>query len=200
MSTPQNPTLTKRETTIARLHAAAAQIIADEGITNLTHRAVAARAECSLGTVTKYLPSIAALRAAGMSYLATQWDADIDHIVQALATASAGYADPRSTESRRQCMNALAERMHQLLRDPAQVKSECSLVGQGLFDEALRDIGLRWYEKLNEALTPYISPVASRAITEYFDGALMMAGITGTTPTLEHVTAVLNAIAAIDSE
>lgn len=157
--------------TQARIAQATADLITAHGMSGVTHRAVAARVELSLGTVTKYFPSASSLRAAGMRVLADAWDAEIEHIRTALA------ADPPHA------VTALSTYLHTYLSDVTGLRSEAALIVHTIFDDTLHELGLTWYRNFHTVLRTYTSPTAAQAISTYLDGLIITTATTGQPPT-----------------
>ncbi len=161
---------------------AAGEIITEAGTAALTHRAVAARAEVSLGSTTKYFSSIDDLREAALQYLAQEID-------QELATIDfAGIATNPE--------HAAAE-LHRFLCDRHAVHATIALLASGATDPQLRSLARRWDDRFIELLTPHIGHAQATAIAVYFNGATLHAGLDEEPLSRDALTAVIRALVAM---
>lgn len=144
--------------------AAAAELIVEGGAASITHRAVAARAEVSLGSTTQYFTSLEELREAALQALAEDVDVDLARVADQIL--------PLESAPER-----FAAVMHEFLTDTRQVRAEIELMGSGMTDPRLRDIARRWTDRLTEILTEHIGREAAEAIAVYLDGVTLHAGL-----------------------
>lgn len=144
--------------------AAAAELIVEGGAASITHRAVAARAEVSLGSTTQYFTSLDELREAALQALAEDVDVDLARVAQQIL--------PLESAPER-----FAAVMHEFLVDTRQVRAEIELMGSGMTDPRLRDIARRWTDRLTEILTEHVGREAAEAIAVYLDGVTLHAGL-----------------------
>lgn len=144
--------------------AAAAELIVEGGAASITHRAVAARAEVSLGSTTQYFTSLDELREAALQALAEDVDVDLARVADQIL--------PLESAPER-----FAAVMHEFLTDTRQVRAEIELMGSGMTDPRLRDIARRWTDRLTEILTEHVGREAAEAIAVYLDGVTLHAGL-----------------------
>lgn len=144
--------------------AAAAELIVEGGAASITHRAVAARAEVSLGSTTQYFTSLDELREAALQALAEDVDVDLARVAEQIL--------PLESAPER-----FAEVMREFLVDARQVRAEVELMGSGMTDPRLRDIARRWTDRLTEILTEHVGREAAEAIAVYLDGVTLHAGL-----------------------
>lgn len=163
---------------------AAAELIAEAGPGALTHRAVAARAGVAVGTTTRYFATIDDLRRHALEYLAAEIETDLAELARELTDA----AEP---------VTLLASATGESLSDRRTVLAECSLAFAGLFDDDLRELSLRWFTGLTEALTPYFGRGRSEVLAMCLDGAGMNTALTGIPPTTARLEAVIRAISTM---
>lgn len=143
---------------------AAAELILEHGTGNLTHRAVAARSGVSLGSTTRYFPSIDELRAAALKSLADGIDESVDELQDTL--------EP---------VDRIPERWAALgvdfLRERRWVHANIALVTAGATDERLRELAVSWSDRVVELLTPIVGRQRAVAIDNYLDGVTMHAAV-----------------------
>lgn len=175
------------EQKIRAIGQAAAELIAENGVESLTHRAVAARAGVAVGTTTRYFATIGELRKHALEYLAAQSDADLNELVEGLASAD-------------DAVDYLAEAAADYLSDLDRVFAECSLSYAGVFEEDLRDLSLRWATGFTEALTPHFGVARAKTLAMLLDGAFLNTALTGRPPTPGRLRPVIAAIAAMPQE
>lgn len=165
---------------------AAAGIIIEPGAA-LTHRAVASRAGVSLGSTTQYFASLEELRAAALTHLADEIDADLAAVEEDLYPLEG--APERS-----------AAVMHEFLRDTRQVRSDLALTTAAISDPSLRDLALRWSDHLTDLLATHVGRVRARAVALYLDGATMHAGLHDEPVSEAEMTTVIRAILAMPTD
>lgn len=163
---------------------AATEIIAEQGVAALTHRAVAARAGVALGSTTKHFASIADLRESSLRMLSDEIDASIDAIEEKLAAGS-------------DIAETLAAEMREFFQDTRQSHAAVALFAAAAADPGLNWLATRWSERLAELLAPQVRRDQVVAIDVFLNGAALHAA-TNPTPLGESaVAAVLRAILAI---
>ena len=160
---------------------AAADLIAENGVEALTHRAVAARAGVAVGTTTRYFAAIDDLRRHALEYLADRVDRDLAELAEGLAVTD----DP---------IAYLAAAAHADLSDHQTVLAECSLEYAGLFEEDFRDLALRWYTGLTELLAPYFGRARSEMLAMCLDGVYINTALTVTPPDAVRLEATIRAL------
>ena len=164
MTTPPAPRRRDPEGRRRAILVAATELIVEHGAAALTHRAIAARAGVSLGSTTQYFSSIDELRDAALQQLAQEIDDE-------LAKMESHISDIVSAPER-----AVAE-LHEFFRDRRAVHADIALMTSGTTDPRLRELALRWNDRLIEMLAPRIGRTAATAIAVYLDGATMHAGL-----------------------
>ncbi len=146
----------------AILHAAT-EIIVTKGPAALTHRAVASLAGVALGSTTQYFASIDELREAALADLAQEID-------QSLAELEASLEPGRVAE-------ILAANVHGFLLDRRAVHADMALMASAMTEPRLRELALRWTDRLIEILAVHLGEERATAIALYTDGATMHAGL-----------------------
>ncbi|GAA4440129.1 TetR/AcrR family transcriptional regulator [Phytohabitans houttuyneae] len=141
---------------------AAGQLIAEVGVTGLTHRLVAARAEVPLGATTYYFTSLDDLSAAALRHLADETTAELDGWAAAL---DAG-ADVPAT---------LARLMADYLADRGRALLETELYVAAARRAELRPLARAWGDGLARILAAHADPAAGRAVAVFLDGVLVHA-------------------------
>lgn len=165
---------------------AAAAIIVEPG-SALTHRAVAARAGVSLGSTTQYFASLEELRTTALTSLAEEIDTDLAAVELDLLPLE-GAAE-RS-----------AQIMHDFLLDTRAVRTDLALMTAAMSDPALRDLALRWSDRLTDILARHIGHERAAAIVLYLDGATMHAGLHDDPVGVAEMTAVIRALIALPTD
>lgn len=171
LTTPQTPTpqapVPHRRDPAARRRAiltAAAELAIEVGPDRLTHRLVAARAGVALGSTTQYFASIDELREAALALLAAEVD-------EGLAEAEAALADPDFAFER------LASMMHRWLTDTRQVRADLTLLASATTDPRMRELALRWYDRLVDLLSTRYPRAQAEHLAIFFDGATAHAAL-----------------------
>ncbi|CAG7611282.1 TetR/AcrR family transcriptional regulator [Leucobacter soli] len=142
---------------------AATEIIVTQGTAALTHRAVAAAAGVALGSTTQYFASIDELREAALTELA-------DEIDQSVAEMEATLDLDRIPEQ-------LAKEVHAFLCDPRAVRADIALAAHGTTEPRLRELSLKWSDRLIEILSAHIGVERATAVSIFLDGAMIHAGL-----------------------
>lgn len=143
---------------------AAAEIIVTTGPSSLTHRKVASHAGVSLGSTTQYFSSIDELREEALHELAQETDdalAALEPHIKAIPTNPEG---------------AVGEILS-FLEDPRSVNTEIALLSSATTDPRLRELALRWTDRLIEMLSEHFDHDRAEAIAVYIDGATIHAGL-----------------------
>lgn len=163
---------------------AAAELIIEQGAAALTHRAVAARAEMSLGSTTQYFASLDDLREQALQALSDDIDAGLAEVEAQLM--------PLDDAPER-----FARAMHDFFVDERAVRADLELMHAGLADPRLRTLALRWTDRLVEILARHVDRPVAHAISLYLDGATLHAGLHDepvSADTIAHVIRVLMTI------
>lgn len=151
---------------------AAAEILITQGVSGLTHRAVAGLAQVSLGSTTQYFSSIDDLRERALEMLARETESELADIASRIETSS---DIPR----------VLARETAQFIRNERGVRTDIALISNGVTDPALRPLALMWTDRVIEILTPHIGEASATAAALYIDGALVHAGLHPQSPMSE---------------
>lgn len=136
---------------------AAVALVSEDGVAELTHRRVAARAQVSLGATTYYFSSLEELKAEALAQLAQRLHESLDQIEETLAATG---GDPTT----------LATWLHDYLTDTAQVRIDSALTYSAANDTELRPLALRWSERMVEILSAHTDEDTARAIAVFSDG------------------------------
>jgi len=141
---------------------AAAALVVEDGVTELTHRRVAERAGVPLGATTYYFSSLGELEEEALRHLAEWIEADLREVARELEACGGEPAH-------------LAEMMHAYLRDRARMRADAALYVAATRREELRPLALRWFDGLVEVLSTYTDAESARALAVFADGAAMHA-------------------------
>lgn len=160
--TPRDPEGRKRA-----IVQAAAELIMELGISNITHRKIAERAGVLLGSTTQYFATLDDLRHAAIAFLSEDDARNIELLRAELATAT-------------NIPHALAHRLAQYLSDPFQVRLETLFYLAHAEHSQLRQINEQWYDQLMDVLTDYMGRRAARAVIAYGNGLLVQVSEDGT--------------------
>lgn len=158
--------------------AAAAALILDHGVNDLTHRKVAARASVPLGSTTHYFASLDDLKVAALELLGQHTDEGLAEIARDLA----GSGD---------WVRTLAELFHEYLSDPVRVRADTAFYVASTENPQLHSLATRWSDGIVAVLAPYTDPLSARAVSTYADGATVQAMLRGGPPDPGEVLAVL---------
>lgn len=164
--TPRDPEGRKKA-----IIAAAADLVVELGLHQVTHRKVAERAGVPLGSTTQYFATLDDLLIEAMAELS---GSGIETLAQLEKKLDAS-ADVPAT---------LARDLIDYLADETQLKAEAAFHVAHLDSPQLRAGAHRWSEHLIELLSRHTDPVAARAIAHYADGVIMH-GATGGVPVVE---------------
>ncbi|MDA3647133.1 TetR family transcriptional regulator [Saccharopolyspora indica] len=141
---------------------AAVALVSEDGVAELTHRRVAARAQVSLGATTYYFSSLDELKAEALARLAQRLEESLDQIRDVLADSD---GDPA----------ALATWLHDYLSDTAQVRIDSALTFSAVNDADLRPLALSWVERMVEILAPHTGEETARVVAVFCDGTIVHA-------------------------
>lgn len=141
---------------------AAAALIVEDGVIDLTHRRVAERARVPLGATTYYFSSLEELSSEALHHLADQIDEWLREVADELAASN---GDPA----------VLAQSMHAYLRERPQVQADAALYFAGVHRADLRPLALRWFNGLTDVLSAHTDPASARAVAVFVDGATVHA-------------------------
>ncbi|WP_245907477.1 TetR/AcrR family transcriptional regulator [Leucobacter massiliensis] len=184
MTTPATPRRRDPEARRREILAAAAELIVEDGVAALTHRAIAARAGVPLGSTTQHFASIDALREAALQQLSDEIDEELAAMEPHLRDL---IADPdRATRD-----------LLGYLHETRVVQADIALMTTGVTDARLRPLALRWSDRLIEMLSPHIGPARAVAIAAYIDGVTVHAGLHEHPLPHHEIAAALRALAAM---
>lgn len=164
---------------------AAAEIIVEQGASALTHRAIAARADVSLGSTTAYFASIDELRELALQSLADEIDTALAEVEQDFPSLDEDAVDRAVT------------RMHEFLLDSRQVHAAIALVNAGMNDQSLRALAQRWTDRLAEILARLLGDERAMAIALYLDGATVHAALHDAPISSESLSRTIRALLAM---
>lgn len=139
---------------------AAAGLIVEMGLGEVTHRKIAERAGVPLGSTTQYFASLDELLAEAMEELARSADRDI--------AAMAAEIDAAGDRPR-----AVARLLHQYLGDPDRARVEAIFYLARLEHPRLRALASKWHEGLVAVLSRYTDATFARSVVFYIDGVVM---------------------------
>lgn len=137
---------------------AAAALIADRGVVDITHRQVARAAGVPLGATTYYFASLADLVEAALLHHGEEIDAQLREM--AAVFAQHGATPP-----------VLAATLAEYLADRPRVRADSALYFAGTFDPALRPLALRWYDGFVAVLEAHLPRATAVALAVLTDGA-----------------------------
>lgn len=141
---------------------AAAALITEAGVVDLTHRKVAAKAGVPLGATTYYFASLDELSAAALELLGQEMDDELNELTDLVVARGFSAA-------------ALADVLHDYLGNHEQVSTDSALYFAGASNPQLREYSLRWFDGLVAKLEAYVSPQQARALAVFVDGAFVHA-------------------------
>lgn len=175
----RDPERRKRE-----ILSAAAEVVVEQGAAALTHRAVAARGDIPLGTITRHFPSIDELREATLRALGDEMDVSLSMIDRELARSES-------------LPQRLAELMHDFLRDSRQVQAMMAQASVAVSDPSLRSLTTRWSDRLVAILAKHLTEEQAVALEVYLNGAIAHAAMHDRPLSLEALSRVIRAIVAM---
>lgn len=143
---------------------AAAALLVEDGVVDLTHRRVAERAGLPLGATTYYFASLDELTTAALDHLAAEIDAELQALADVLAQRGLLAA-------------VLAEELLVYLADRDQLRIDSALYFAGVTDARLRPHALRWFDGLVAVLSPYMDAERAWALAIFTDGAFTQAAL-----------------------
>ena len=164
MTEPRTPRRRDPEARRREIIAAATEIVCESGAASLTHRAVAARACVPLGSTTQHFASIDEIREAALQQLA-------DEIDRSLARMNEFIDDvPHNPEP-------LVEELFMFIADKRSLRADIALMTTAVTDESLRELALRWSDNLIDMLARTLGHERAVAISTYYDGVTLHAGL-----------------------
>lgn len=139
--------------------AAAAELIVEVGVSALTHRMIAARAEVPLGATTQYFATLDDLRAEALRHLAAEVDARMEGIRSALL-------DRGTTPA------VIADLLVQGLADARAMEADRAVVTAAVNDPQLRELARRWSAQMAGFLADDYGADRATAASVFIDGVL----------------------------
>lgn len=146
----------------ARKHSiikATADLIIENGLNNLTHREIAAKAKVPLGSTTQHFSSLDDLKAQALTYLADM----LDDILQEIDVELARNSSPAK----------LAQLLYEYLQDTVRIHADVAFFVASTDDPSLRPLATRWFDGLVAVLSKHTDKEAAQAIAVFSDGALV---------------------------
>lgn len=141
-------------------------MIAERGIAETSHRAVAARADVPLGSTTYYFPGLDDMLAEALARSVTTWIEDLER----------RWDDRRSTASLDSLLVATAA---EYLADAAKATVELELYVAAARKPQLRPLARAWVEKLTALLVTVVDGKTARTLAMLVDGAVIQALVQG---------------------
>jgi TetR/AcrR family transcriptional regulator, regulator of biofilm formation and stress response len=141
---------------------AAARVIAQTGLTGLTHRSVAEVANVPVGSTTYYFKDLDELREAALAHAAHASTDGLKQWEQALTSG----ADLPAT---------LARLTAEYLTDHEQFRALNELYTAASHRPELRPLARLWFVGLVDILEPHIGRGAAQSVAVFIDGALLHA-------------------------
>jgi DNA-binding transcriptional regulator YbjK len=146
--------------------AATVEVMAEHGLSRVSHRLVADRADVPLGSTTYYFPALSDLVSAAVEQLARSYATEMQEWGRRLASSK----QPRT---------ALVQLAADYLADRARAIVEIELYVAAAREPALRPPAEMWIAQLQEILEPVTGPVRARAVSMLLDGAMLRAVVSG---------------------
>jgi TetR/AcrR family transcriptional regulator, regulator of biofilm formation and stress response len=166
---------------------AAAALIVEDGVAELTHRRAAERAGVPLGATTYYFSSLEELSDAALAHLVDYVEADLREVAEALAHGPVGP-------------ERLASLLHAYLSDRARLQADAALYEAAIRRRTLRPLALHWFDGLVKVLSNGVGPDAARALAVFADGLVVHALLHDEPMDLAPLTAAVTALLHIDPE
>ena len=163
---------------------AAAEMTIESGSASLTHRAVAARAGESLGSMTRLFSSIDDLREASLQRLADDLNDELTDIERTIAAAPNFIAG---------CTQVMVE----FLSDKHVVRSSIALVTTSTTDPKTCELELAWSARFHSILQCYVSKTAAAALEQYFNGLMVHVALHDAMPVEDEMVAVIRALGGL---
>ncbi|MHA3722742.1 TetR/AcrR family transcriptional regulator [Leucobacter sp. HY1910] len=161
---PQAPRRRDPEGRRREIIAAASQLVVEHGVSKLTHRAIAAQAKVPLGSTTQHFTSIDEIREAALQLLADEIDESLARMAVFIDEV-AHNPDP------------LVDEFCSFLQDERVVNADIALMTTASTDPHLRELALRWSNRLIDMLARTIGRERATAIATYYDGVTLHAGL-----------------------
>lgn len=163
---------------------AAAELVIEGGSASITHRAIAARAGVSLGSTTQYFASIDELREQALQQISDEIDRNLAEMEETLPDLLGD-------------VERAVGPIHDFLLDRRAVDGELALIASGAVDASMRDLAVRWSDRLIAMLTPHVGPARAAALTVYLDGATVHAALHDAPLSRDELTATIRALLAM---
>jgi DNA-binding transcriptional regulator YbjK len=137
-------------------------VIAEHGLSSVSHRLIAQRAGVPLGSTTYYFPTLGDLVAEALAVAAESWN---DELQRRLSEPIAYDNAPA----------VLVDLVSGYLVDRARAIVEYELFVAAARDERLRPIARSWTDQIHRLLGSITDPTRARAIAMVLDGAMLRA-------------------------
>ncbi|MGW6694718.1 TetR/AcrR family transcriptional regulator [Rhodococcus sp. NPDC054953] len=137
---------------------AAADLVVDGGLPELTHRHVAQRAGVPLGSTTYYFTSLDALGCEALTLLRDRAAADLREIADQLAAAGPTPA-------------TVGRILFEYVSNTDRVRADAATYAAALHQDSLRELAATWFEGLVEVLSVHTGRDAAVALAVFTDGA-----------------------------
>jgi len=177
----------------AAILAAAGELICENGVLGLTHRAVAARAKVAVGSTTRYFDSISDLRTEALRTLAEDNERELAHI-ESLINSSPSTTPGATRRVTHDVIAACADVLYEFLINTRQVHASVVMLGTATTDPSLRTLALQWSDRLTELLATRVGQERAVAAVAYVDGVTVHAAFHDVPVSRDSLTTTLTAI------
>jgi len=165
-----------------RILQAALEVIADHGVAGTTHRAIAARADVPLGSLTYHFTSLEDLRAQAFQRHAER-----------MSVLYAGHFDEAETPE--QLIDAVTDLIH----GDAAADGRDWAVAYELYLAALRDPALRvvtesWMSSSRTVLERFVDPTTARGLDALIEGLVMHKSLSTTTLARQEIRGIVRRV------
>ncbi len=157
---------------------AAAELLLEIGLHEVTHRKVAERAQVPLGSTTQYFANRDELLMAAMTQLGQASDAALDELEHQITCAA-------------DIPHALAEFFGIYLADRERARAEAVFYVANIEHPHMRSISNAGYARMEQILNRYISPTATQTVMVYTDGLILTGCMRNTPLDQEFITTTL---------
>lgn len=161
---------------------AAAQIIAEQGVTGASHRRIAERAAVPLGATTQYFASREELIHAALASMAAQLDQDLAALAEDLASGD-------------EATRTVARHFLSYAEDDHRSQAATAFFLSDLQSPGVRDLTQHWYSRQSEVLRDRFGERFAQAAGTYAYGLFIQYAQREPLPTEEDVVWVLDRLA-----
>ena len=145
---------------------AAADILVQEGIRNVTNRKVAERAGVPLGSTTQYFKNIDELRYEALAKVARETDQEYEKMFERIKTDGVDA-------------DSIADALNLYLKDPKKVQADAELYAVAIDDPKFRTLTHQLYETFLKRCVPLIDEWRSEVLCTFIDGVVIHACLDG---------------------